>query len=96
MTERIERRIARFAPGFYDRVLVRRATLSAELESKNANLIGGAITGGANDLWRVVARPTLSAVPYRIRSKACSFALSQLLPAVVYIGCAGFMRRMQL
>ena len=65
MTERIERQIARFAPGFYDRVLVRRGTSAAELESKNANLIGGAITGGANDLWQIVARPTLSAVPYR-------------------------------
>src|SRR6516162_11750506 len=54
MTERIERQIARFAPGFYDRVLFRRASSAAELESKNTNLIGGAITGGANDLWQLV------------------------------------------
>jgi phytoene dehydrogenase-like protein len=41
MMERIERQIARFAPGFDDRVLARRVTSAAELERKNANLIGG-------------------------------------------------------
>jgi hypothetical protein len=54
MTERIDRHIARFAPGFYERVMARRTTSTAELESRNANLIGGAITGGANDLWQMV------------------------------------------
>jgi phytoene dehydrogenase-like protein len=99
MTERIERQIARFAPGFCERVLVRRATSTAELESINANLIGGAITGGANDLWQMVARPTLSAMPYRTpikESKVFSFALHRLLPAVVSMGCAGSTRQMQL
>ena len=90
MTERIEREIARFAPGFYDRVLVRRVTSAAELESKNANLIGGAITGGANDLWQVVARPTLSAEPYRTPIKGMFLCSSSTPPGGGVHGMCGF------
>ena len=90
MTERIERQIDRFAPGFYERVLVRRATSTAELESKNANLIGGAITGGANDLWQMVARPTLSTVPYRTPIKGVFLCSSSTPPGGGVHGMCGF------
>ena len=90
MTERIERQIARFAPGFCERVLVRRATSTAELESINANLIGGAITGGANDLWQMVARPTLSAVPYRTPIKGIFLCSSSTPPGGGVHGMCGF------
>ena len=89
MTERIEKQIARFAPRFYDRVLARRATSAAELESKNANLIGGAITGGANDLWQMVARPTLSAVPYRTPIKGMFLCSSSTPPGGGVHGMCG-------
>jgi phytoene dehydrogenase-like protein len=90
MTERIERQIARFAPGFNERVLVRRTTSTAELESKNANLIGGAITGGANDLWQMVARPILSAVPYRTPIKGIFLCSSSTSPGGGVHGMCGF------
>jgi phytoene dehydrogenase-like protein len=90
MTERIERQIARFAPGFQERVLVRHATSAAELESKNANLIGGAITGGANDLWQMVARPILSAVPYRTPVKGMFLCSSSTPPGGGVHGMCGF------
>ena len=90
MTEHIERQIARFAPGFYDRVLVRRATSAAELESKNANLIGAAITGGTNDLWQMVARPILSAVPYRTPIKGMFLCSSSTPPGGGVHGMCGF------
>jgi phytoene dehydrogenase-like protein len=90
MTERIEKQISRFAPGFSDRVLARRATPAAELESKNANLIGGAITGGANDLWQVLARPTLSAVPYRTPIKGVFLCSSSTPPGAGVHGMCGF------
>jgi phytoene dehydrogenase-like protein len=90
MTERIERQIARFAPGFFERVLVRRATSAAELETINANLIGGAITGGANDLWQMVARPTLSAVPYRTPIKGIFLCSSSTPPGGGVHGMCGF------
>jgi phytoene dehydrogenase-like protein len=64
MTEAIERQIERFAPGFSSRVLARHVSAPADLERRNANLVGGDIAGGANDLWQLVARPALRPVPY--------------------------------
>lgn len=57
MTERIEAQIERFAPGFRDCVLERRSSGPAELEARDANLVGGDISGGAMDLGQVLLRP---------------------------------------
>lgn len=65
MTSRIESQIERFAPGFRNRILARRATTPADLESYNPNYIGGDIGGGALNLRQFVARPTLRLNPYR-------------------------------
>ena len=65
MSGRIEQQIERFAPGFRDCVLARRAMNCAELELKNANLVGGDINGGLADLGQLIARPILSLRPYR-------------------------------
>ena len=61
MTEAIERQIERFAPGFGELVLARNAMAPADLERRNANLVGGDIAGGANDLRQLIARPALAA-----------------------------------
>jgi len=58
MTERIENQIERFAPGFRDRVLARNVMPPAELERRNANLVGGDINGGAQDIRQLFLRPT--------------------------------------
>ncbi len=58
MTERIENQIERFAPGFRACVLARRATTPAGLERHNANLVGGDINGGAQDIRQLFLRPT--------------------------------------
>ena len=50
MTERIERQIERFAPGFRDRILARHVMSPHDLHAANANLVGGAINGGLQDL----------------------------------------------
>ena len=64
MTDRIERQIERFAPGFRDTILAR-ATLNTQgLEAANANLVEGDIGGGSADLGQLVARPHLSLRPY--------------------------------
>ncbi len=63
-TEAIERQIERFAPGFQERVLARSASSPADLERRNANLVGGDIGGGSNELRHLVARPVLRPVPY--------------------------------
>jgi phytoene dehydrogenase-like protein len=65
MTDRIEAQIERFAPGFRDRVLVRHAMGTADIERHDANYIGGDINGGSGDLRQFVARPTLGLHPWR-------------------------------
>ena len=58
MLPRLEAQIERFAPGFRDCVLARRAFPPAALESMDANLVGGDIGGGAVDLRQFLFRPT--------------------------------------
>jgi phytoene dehydrogenase-like protein len=58
MTERIEAQIERFAPGFRDTILARCVAPPAELERRNANLVGGDINGGAPILSQLFFRPT--------------------------------------
>jgi phytoene dehydrogenase-like protein len=58
MTERIERQIERFAPGFRARILARHILPPAALERHNANLVGGDINGGTQDLGQLFLRPT--------------------------------------
>jgi phytoene dehydrogenase-like protein len=59
MTARIEAQIERFAPGFHHTVLARSLAGPAELERRNANLVGGDINGGAPTLSQLFLRPTL-------------------------------------
>ena len=53
----IEQQIERFAPGFRSRILARHVLAPAALEARNANLVGGDITGGAMDLVQTFLRP---------------------------------------
>ena len=58
MLDRLEDQIERFAPGFRDCVLARRVLFPADLESMDANLVGGDIGGGTMDLRQFLCRPT--------------------------------------
>jgi phytoene dehydrogenase-like protein len=58
-TEVIEAQIERFAPGFRDCVLARRASDADDLARWNSNLRGGDVSGGAMTLTQMLARPTL-------------------------------------
>ncbi len=53
-----ENQIERFAPGFRDCVLARRVFAPADLQSMDANLIGGDIGGGVIDIRQFLFRPT--------------------------------------
>ena len=64
MTDRIERQVERFAPGFRDRILARHAMPPADLERYNPNLIGGDIGGGSQQLSQLFARPVFRLDPY--------------------------------
>ena len=65
MSERIENQIERFAPGFRDCILARHIVNAVDLEKSNRNLVRGDISGGAANLWQLIARPIFSATPYR-------------------------------
>ena len=60
-TQAIEAQIERFAPGFRDCVLARRAWSPADLESMDANLCGGDVNAGAFNMKQVFFRPSLRA-----------------------------------
>jgi phytoene dehydrogenase-like protein len=90
MTKPFEKQIVRFAPEFKDRVLASRVSSPAELEKTNPNLIGGSITGGANNLWQLVARPVLSFTPYRTPLKGIYLCSSSTPPGGGVHGMCGF------
>ena len=58
LTSVIEQQVERFAPGFREIVLARRASNVSALEAWNPNLTGGDISGGAMTLSGLLARPT--------------------------------------
>jgi phytoene dehydrogenase-like protein len=66
LTDAIESQIERFAPGFRQTVLARTVSRPLDLQALNANLDGGDISGGASDLWQLIARPFLHPRPYRL------------------------------
>jgi phytoene dehydrogenase-like protein len=58
MTARIEAQMERFAPGFRDVVIARHVRNPTMLEADNANLVGGDVGGGSNDLLNLIFRPS--------------------------------------
>jgi phytoene dehydrogenase-like protein len=88
MTERIERQIERFAPGFRDCILARHTFAPKDLELHNANLIGGDITGGAQTLRQLAFRPTPSL--YRTLLKGVYLCSSSTPPGGGVHGMCGF------
>jgi len=58
MLPRLEDQIERFAPGFRDCVLARNVSSPAALETMDANLVGGDISGGAMGIGQILFRPT--------------------------------------
>jgi phytoene dehydrogenase-like protein len=63
--ERVEQQIERFAPGFRDLILARHVLSPADLERRNANLVGGDVGAGSYMLDQLVFRPVASLSPYR-------------------------------
>jgi phytoene dehydrogenase-like protein len=66
MTARIEAQVERFAPGFRDLILARAVHGPAAMETHNANVVGGDINGGIQDIRQLVFRPWRAIDPYRV------------------------------
>jgi phytoene dehydrogenase-like protein len=88
MTERIENQIERFAPGFRSRILARNALSPAQMESLNANLVGGDINGGAALITQLFTRPTLRT--YRTPLKDVYLCSSSTPPGGGVHGMCGY------
>ncbi len=60
--DRMQARFEKLAPGFGSRIIERRVLGPAELQSRNANLLGGAINGGTSQLHQeLIFRPVAGA-----------------------------------
>jgi phytoene dehydrogenase-like protein len=90
ISERIEAQIERFAPGFRDCIIGRHKMAATDLEAVNPNLIGGDISGGATNLWQLIARPVLSPVPYRTPLKGVYLCSSSTPPGGGVHGMCGY------
>ncbi|MDQ4106377.1 MAG: NAD(P)/FAD-dependent oxidoreductase [Actinomycetota bacterium] len=90
MTGRIEAQIERFAPGFRERILAKKASEPAELERQNANLIGGDIGGGVADLRQLFARPALRPDPYSTPARGLYICSSSTPPGAGVHGLCGY------
>jgi phytoene dehydrogenase-like protein len=88
MTVLIESQIERFAPGFRARIMARHTFTPAEMEQHNANLVGGDITGGAQDLRQLIFRPT--ALFYRTPLDGVYLCSSSTPPGGGVHGMCGF------
>ena len=63
-TERILRQVERFAPGFRDRIVAQHVLRPADLETYNANYVGGDINGGLMHWSQFFTRPAVRLDPY--------------------------------
>jgi len=90
MTEAMEKQVERFAPGFRDRVLARRAMNASAMENYNPNYIGGDIGGGAMDISQLFVRPALRLSPYRTSAKGVYLCSSSTPPGGGVHGMCGY------
>jgi phytoene dehydrogenase-like protein len=90
MTERVEAQFERFAPGFRDRVLARSVMGPAEVQSHNANYIGGDIGGGANTLFQFMTRPFFRLDPYATSARDVYLCSSSTPPGGGVHGMCGY------
>lgn len=90
VTERVLAQLERFAPGVRDRVVAARCTTAAELGEYNANYVGGDISAGAVVLRQLLARPVLSAEPWRTPAKGIYLASSATPPGPGVHGLSGW------
>ena len=90
MTDRMEAQIERFAPGFRDQVLARWVSTPVDLERGNANLVGGDINGGVQDLRQLYTRPAWRLDPYSTPNRSIYLCSSSTPPGGGVHGMNGY------
>lgn len=89
-TEAITRQIERFAPGFREVILASASRTAADMERENPNYLGGDIAGGAATVSQLVARPVLSADPWRTPMPGIYLCSASTPPGPGVHGLAGY------
>ena len=90
MTERIEAQVERFAPGFRDRILARSVMPPREVERHNQNCVGGDISGGAQTIAQLLARPVPRVDPYATPNPGIFLCSSSTPPGAGVHGMCGY------
>lgn len=90
VSERVIAQIERFAPGFRDLIRTMRVTTAAQLADANPNYHGGDFSGGALTLRQLVARPTLTAEPWRLPAAGLYLCSSSTPPGPGVHGLPGW------
>ena len=90
LTERIERQVERFAPGFREIILARHTMNTAQFEDWNPNCIGGDINGGNMDWKQFLTRPVISSNPYRTSNPDLYICSSSTPPGGGVHGMCGY------
>jgi phytoene dehydrogenase-like protein len=80
VSDRMERQIERFAPGFRERVLAKAVRTAVEQERYDPNCVGGDIAGGIQDLRQTFARPLVRWDPYRTPAKGVYLCSASTTP----------------
>lgn len=89
MTTLMNKMIEEVAPGFSDTIDYSEAITAPGLAAQNPNLVGGDLSGGMTDLWGMMARPTLSADPWRTPGAGLYLASSSTPPGPAVHGMNG-------
>lgn len=89
-TEYIEAQVERFAPGFKGIILDKKSTFPTDFQVYNPNYFGGAITGGAADLFQLFTRPTFRLNPYSTPNKKIFICSASTPPGGGVHGMCGF------
>ncbi|MBG6107744.1 NAD(P)/FAD-dependent oxidoreductase [Frigoribacterium sp. CG_9.8] len=89
-TEAITAKIERYAPGFRDTIVASASRTALEMEQSNPNYIGGDISGGEVTIAQLLARPVLSATPWRTAARGIYLCSSSTPPGPAVHGLAGY------
>jgi phytoene dehydrogenase-like protein len=90
MTAHIEAQVERFAPGFRERILARHTRNAVQMESYNANYVGGDINSGLQDLRQIWTRPVPSLTPYATPVRSLYLCSSATPPGGGVHGMCGY------
>jgi phytoene dehydrogenase-like protein len=90
MSAAIMGQLERFAPGVSNRIIGRSAMGPAEIESRNANHVGGDINGGLQDLTQLWTRPAVRLDPYSTPDRGIFICSSSTPPGGGVHGLCGW------